>query len=257
MRYLTLCSGIEAPTLAWKPLGWQAVAFAEVDPFCNAVLAHHYPETPNYGDITKITEKQIKELGPIDLVCGGTPCQGFSVAGLRRGLGDERSNLAIRFCELVAIARPAWLLWENVPGCLSTNGWRDFRRFIRAIADIGYSLAWTVLDAQYFGLAQRRKRVFLIGHLGTDWRYSAAVLFDRESLSGHPAPSRKAGQDIAGSLASCTSDGGGLGTDFDCDGGTVACPLMAKDWHGVHSDMGTFVTHALRADGFDASEDGT
>ena len=233
MRYITLCSGIEAPTVAWRPLGWKAVAFAEVEPFCNAVLAHHYPETENLGDITKITKRQIKALGPIDLVCGGTPCQGFSVAGARGGLDDPRSQLALRFCDLVGYARPTWVLWENVPGCLSTNGGRDFGAFLGGLAGCGYSLAWRILDAQYFGLAQRRKRVFLVGHLGTDWRYPAAVLFERQSMSGDTSPIRSEEQGPTG---------------------TIDCGANRRRGAGVSPAM---ITHALRSDGFDASEDGT
>jgi DNA (cytosine-5)-methyltransferase 1 len=227
MRYLTLCSGIEAPSVAWKPIGWEVVAFAEVDKFCNAVLAYHYPEVPNLGDITKITKEQIAALGSIDLVCAGTPCQGFSVAGTRGGLDDPRSQLAIRFIKLVALIGPRWVVWENVPGVLSSDEGRDFAAFIRGMADIRYFGAWRVLDAQYCGVPQRRRRVFAVFYPG-DWRPATAVLFNAESMSGHPAPSREERQDIAPTISSRTKGGGGLGTDCDCDGGLIANSIRHK-----------------------------
>jgi len=234
MRYATLCSGIEAPSVAWKPLGWKAAWFSETEPFCCSVLAHHYHEVPNLGDCTKITEEEIKRLGPVDLICGGTPCQGFSVAGQRKGLGDPRSRLAIRFCELVAIARPLWVVWENVPGVLSSAGYRDFSAFLAELEKCGYDLAWRVLDAQYFGVPQRRRRVFVVGYFG-DWRRAAAVLFEWASMCGNPPPSQETGEEIAPTISSRTKGGGGLGTDFDCDGGLVANCLQERYRKGPDS----------------------
>jgi DNA (cytosine-5)-methyltransferase 1 len=265
MRYLSVCSGIEAATAAWKPLGWKAVGFAEIEPFPSAVLKHHYPDVKNHGDFTKI---EAGDVGPIDLLVGGTPCQSFSIAGLRGGLDDERGNLALEFLKLAQRLRPRWILWENVPGILSSlshsapdpcpppppvdmgcdgaemdtedeydsEELHGFNSFLAGLSEIGYGFAYRILDAQYDGLAQRRERVFVVGYLG-DWRRAAAVLSERESLSWNPPPCRTSRKDITGTLGSRTTAGGGLGTDFDLDGGLIA--------------------HALRTEGFDAFEDGT
>lgn len=221
MRYLSVCSGIEAATCAWHPLGWQAAGFAEIDKFPSAVLAHHYPHVRNHGDFTGI---EASDVGSIDLLVGGTPCQSFSVAGLRGGLADDRGNLALEFLRLAYRARPKWLVWENVPGVLSSNGGRDFGSILGGLGELGYGWAYRVLDAQYFGVPQRRRRAFVVGHLG-DWRRAAAVLFERHCLQGHPAPRRQTGEGIAPTIASRPTGGGGLGTDFDCDGGLIANPL--------------------------------
>ncbi|MEN9936012.1 MAG: hypothetical protein RLZZ387_2591 [Chloroflexota bacterium] len=196
MRYGSVCSGIEAATMAWHHMGWEPAFFSEIEAFPRAVLEHRYPEVPLHGDFTTIEQNQ---YGKIDLLVGGTPCQSFSVAGLRGGLDDERGNLALEFCRLAQRERPRWIVWENVPGVLSSNGGRDFGSILGALEDLGYGLAYRVLDAQYFGVAQRRRRVFVVGYLG-DWRRAAAVLFERHSLSGHPAPRREKGQGVARSL---------------------------------------------------------
>jgi len=196
MRYGSVCSGIEAATMAWHHMGWEPAFFSEIDAFPMAVLQHHYPDIPCHGDFTTIKDD---EYGPIDLLVGGTPCQSFSVAGLRGGMDDERGNLALEFIRLAQRKRPQWVVWENVPGVLSSNGGRDFGSFLGALAEIGYGFAYRVLDAQYFGVAQRRRRVFVVGYLG-DWRRAAAVLFERESLSGNPAPSREEGEKVAPTL---------------------------------------------------------
>jgi DNA (cytosine-5)-methyltransferase 1 len=221
--YGSVCSGIEAASVAWKPLGWRPAWFAEIDPFPSAVLAHRFPGVPNRGDFT-----QIEESEPLHILVGGTPCQSFSVAGLRGGMADDRGNLALEFLRLAGRLRPRWLVWENVPGVLSSGGGRDFGSFLGGLAELGYGWSYRVLDAQYvrvdgFGRAvpQRRRRVFVVGHPG-DWRYPAAVLFDRESLSGNPPPIHKSREGVAPTLAARTNGGGGLGTDFDCDGGLVA-----------------------------------
>ena len=197
MRYGSVCSGVEAATVAWHGLGWEPAFFSEIEAFPRAVLEHHYPDVPLHGDFTTIEEQQ---YGSIDLLVGGTPCQSFSIAGLRKGLDDDRGNLALEFIRLAQRERPQWLVWENVPGVLSSNGGRDFGSFLGALAELGYGFAYRVLDAQFFGVAQRRRRVFVVGYLG-DWRPPAAVLFERESLSGNPAPSREARKEAAGSPA--------------------------------------------------------
>ena len=191
MKYLSVCSGIEAATVAWHPLGWQPVGFSEIEKFPSQVLAHHYPDVPNFGDMTKFKEWNLESN--IDVFVGGTPCQSFSVAGLRKGLDDPRGNLMLTYLAIANQYRPKWLVWENVPGVLSSNGGLDFASLLRGMGECGYGFAYRILDAQYFGVAQRRRRVFVVGCLG-DWRSAAAVLFERHSLSGHSAPSREKGK---------------------------------------------------------------
>ena len=188
MRYLSVCSGIEAATVAWHPLGWKAAAYSEIEKFPSQVLAHHYPNVPNVGDMTKF--KEWTNVSNVDVLVGGTPCQSFSVAGLRKGLDDPRGNLMLTYLAIATKFRPKWLVWENVPGVLSSNGGLDFASLLRGMGECGYGFAYRILDAQYFGVAQRRRRVFVVGCLG-DWRSAAAVLFERHGLCGYPAPSRE------------------------------------------------------------------
>ncbi len=189
MRYLSVCSGIEAASVAWHQLGWHPAAFSEIEAFPRAVLQHHYPHTPLHGDFTTI---QAEQYGAVDLLVGGTPCQSFSVAGLRLGLDDPRGNLALGFVQLAQRTQPRWILWENVPGALSSHGGRDFGAILGAMAELGYGFAYRVLDARYFGVPQKRRRVFLVGHRG-DWRPSAAVLFEQPGAGGDspPAPAQE------------------------------------------------------------------
>ena len=269
MRYLSVCSGIEAVTVAWQPLGWQPVMFAEIDPFCCWLLRSRYgasrplhmpspqlapthkeakrraaairnvialPATgdiPNFGDFTQIGAS---DVGAIDLLAGGTPCQSFSIAGKRAGLDDARGNLTIEFARLADRLRPLWMVWENVPGVLSIDDGRTFGAFLGMLVQCGYGVSYRVLNAEHFGVPQRRRRVFVVGCAG-DWRAAAAVLLDQSCLSGHPPPCRETRQDVAPTLSARAHGGGGPGTDFDLDGGLIA--------------------HALCADAFDASEDGS
>lgn len=256
-RFLSVCSGIEAASVAWSPLGWHAAALAEIAPFPRAVLSHHYPEVPLLGDFTSITREAVDDLGPVSVLCGGTPCQSFSVAGLRKGMDDPRGNLALAFLRLADLTRPGWVVWENVPGVLSSNGGRDFGAFLGALGQLGYGWAYRVLDAQYFGVPQRRRRVFVVGCAG-GWATAAAVLFERHSLSGHPAPSRAAGKRIAASPADCTGSGSifrqtGAGWWTEGLAGLRASP------GGIPENVivPPAVAHTLRGEGFDASEDGT
>lgn len=177
MIYGSVCSGIEAATVAWHPLGWEPAFFSEIDAFPRAVLSHHYPEVPLHGDFTTI---QAGDYRPIDLLVGGTPCQSFSIAGLRKGLEDERGNLALEFLRLADRLCPNWIVWENVPGVLSSNGGRDFGSIVGGLEEIGYGWAYRCLDARFFGVPQRRNRVLLVGYLG-DFRRAATVLFEPES----------------------------------------------------------------------------
>ena len=311
MRYLSVCSGIEAASSAWQPLGWTAAGYSEIEPFPRAVLQQrfgavpvdwdhrHTPQSnilPLFGDFTKIEEHHV---GPVDLLVGGTPCQSFSVAGKRLGLDDPRGNLTLEFLALARRVRPRWILWENVPGVLSDDGGKTMGTFLGLVGELGFTGCYRVLDAQFvrvdgFGRAvpQRRRRVFFVGHSGNDAR-AFPVLFERESLRGHPAPRREAGQSPAPTLAARTRGGGGLGTDFDCDGGLIAtadssgvsaavvskwakgsggpagdecqnlvahgiAPPITSNPYGDHESRdGLLVAHSLRADRFDASEGGT
>lgn len=207
IRYLSVCSGIEAASVAWDHLGWTPLAFSEVDRFASQVLAHRYPEVPNLGDMNNYKEWNI-DRGTVNLLVGGTPCQSFSVAGLRKGLEDPRGNLALTFVGMVDHYRPEWVVWENVPGVLSSNGGRDFGSFIGAMASIGYGFAWRVLDAQYYGVPQRRRRVFVVAHSSGDSRRAAKILFEPESLRGDTKASRKKGQAATtGSSSSVDANG--------------------------------------------------
>jgi DNA (cytosine-5)-methyltransferase 1 len=196
LTYGSVCSGVEAATVAWHQLGWKPEWFSEIETFPSAVLQHHYPNVPNRGDMTNFKEWPDE---PIDVLVGGTPCQSFSVAGLRKGLDDPRGNLMLTYLAIAARYRPRWLVWENVPGVLSSNKGRDFGTFLGALGECGYGFAYRVLDAQYFGVAQRRRRVFVIGYLG-NWQHAAAVLFERESLSGYPSPRREPREEVAACL---------------------------------------------------------
>lgn len=206
MKYGSVCSGIEAATAAWHDIGFEPVWFSEIEKFPCAVLQHHYPKVPNLGDMTKIHERKEFNESAIDLLVGGTPCQSFSVAGLRKGLADPRGNLALVFLSLIDRARPKWVLWENVPGVLSSNEGKDFGAFLGGLGELGYGWAYRVLDAQYFGVPQRRRRVFVVGHLG-NWQPAAAVLFERQSMSGNPPPSREKGKGIASGAEDSTGAG--------------------------------------------------
>jgi len=199
--YGSVCSGVEAATVAWHSLGWKPAWFCEFDKFPSAVLSHHYPDVPNLNDMTKIEERKEYNDQTINLLVGGTPCQSFSVAGLRKGLDDDRGNLALKFCEILRDKQPRWFVWENVPGVLSSNEGRDFAAILSGFSECGYGFAYRVLDAQYFGVPQRRRRVFVVGCLG-NWKAAAAVLFEQESLHGNYPPSRKAGKNTAGFTSS-------------------------------------------------------
>jgi DNA (cytosine-5)-methyltransferase 1 len=271
MIFGSVCSGIEAASVAWHWLGWRAAFVSEIEAFPRAVLKHHYPDVPLHGDFTTIRED---EYAAIDVLVGGTPCQSFSVAGLRGGLADDRGNLALEFLRLAQRTRPRWVVWENVPGVLSSAGGRDFGAILGGLGELGYGWAYRVLDAQYVrvdgfrrAVPQRRRRVFVIGCTG-GWQRAAAVLFERASLGGHPPPRREAGQGAAASLAA--SSGGCSGKDA-IDGrvipstGDVSHCLNAGGMGRIDYETetvlahasGMTIAHALRADGFDASEDGT
>lgn len=243
MIYGSICSGIESASLALEPLGWQPRFFSEIESSPCAVLRERWPGVPLHGDFRTIKKDSYEK---IDALIGGTPCQDFSLAGLRKGLAGDRGNLSIEFLLLAKRLRPAWLVWENVPGILSIDEGKAFGIFLGKMAELGYGFAYRVLDAQYFGVAQRRRRVFVVGYFG-DWRPPAAVLFERESLCGDLAPIRSAREGAAcdvrsgaaGTLGAHKTGGWGV-TDIDVAGAYIP-----------------EITHSLRGEGFDASEDGS
>jgi len=198
MNYLSVCSGIEAATVAWHHMGWKPVGFSEIEKFPSQVLAHHYPQTTNFGDMTKYKEWNINDS--VGLLVGGTPCQSFSVAGLRKGLEDPRGNLALTYVGILDKFRPKWCVWENVPGVLSSGKGRDFGAFLGALGELGYGFSYRVLDAQNFGVAQRRRRVFVVGCLGS-WESAAKVLFESESLRGNIEKGKRKKQNTAKNVA--------------------------------------------------------
>lgn len=228
--YVSVFSGIEAATVAWAPLGWEPVCFAEIDEFPSALLAERYPDVPNVGDVTKINWKKYR--GKVDLVVGGSPCQSFSVAGKREGLQGE-SGLMFEYIRAVREIRPRWFLWENVPGALSSEGGEAFRQLLSEMDKLGYGLAWRVLDAQFFGVAQRRRRVFLVGHLGAC--PPVEVLIEPESMRGDYPSSREKREALAAATGRCASSAGfkfsqgaGAGSiGFELE----QSPTCTADWH--------------------------
>lgn len=206
MKYISICSGIEAATVAFKPFGWEPLAFSEIEPFPCELLQYYYPDVPNLGDMMTADFKQFKDQ--VDMVCGGTPCQAFSHAGNRKSLEDERGNLTLKFTEICDEIEPTYILWENVPGVLSTKD-NAFGCFLGKLVgesmplisprgkwtNAGYvsgpkrTLAWRTLDAQYFGVPQRRKRVFLIASSGG--KDPREILFEPKCLQWDTTKSRE------------------------------------------------------------------
>ena len=267
MKFLSICSGIEAASVAWGPLGWEAVAFSEIEPFPCAVLAHHYPHVPNLGDMTKFDTWPEEIFLEADLIVGGPPCQAFSVAGNREGLADDRGNLTLVYVQLINHAdlirkkhgkEPVIAFYENVPGLFSdkTNAygcllgalagedgallapggkWTD----AGCVSGPQRTMAWRLLDAQFFGLAQRRRRVFLVAS-ARDGFNPAEILFEREGVRRDSAPSRETGQEVAGTIAAGAGDGGqptgGVGVAFTVIGnveGGAATTLSSREYKGL------------------------
>ena len=255
MRFLSLFSGIEAASAAWAPLGWTCVAVSEIDKFANEVLRCRHPNVRNLGDVTKITETDIASLGDIDVVIFGSPCQDLSIAGKRKGLDGARSGLFFDAMRILAWSRfwcgTRFAVWENVPGAFSSNKGCDFAAVVDALSGLdgtpvppkGWGtegcavgpeamVEWAVLDAQYFGVAQRRRRVFAVADFG-NWAGREPILLEPQGLRGDSAPSRKAGKE-APAKSICSSDGG----------------IDREDRH-------TLIAHSLRGEGLGGSEDGT
>ena len=255
MKYLSVCSGIEAASKAWEPIGWEPVAFSEIEPFPSAVLKHHWPKVPNLGDMSKYEQWNIQS-GSVDLLVGGTPCQSFSVAGLRQGLKDPRGNLMLTYLAIAERLKPRWLVWENVPGVLSSNGGKDFGSFLGALGELGYEWAYRVLDAQWFGVAQRRRRVFVVAHLGKG-NLAAEVLFKSESVRRDTPPSREArqrtsanveaGVGVSPTITQCKGSRGGCSDEalmeIKAVHDALAETLMASDYKGPgHNRDHNFIT---------------
>jgi DNA (cytosine-5)-methyltransferase 1 len=333
VRFGSVCSGIEAASVAWGPLGWKAAWFSEIEPFPCAVLAHHYPAVPNLGDMTALPDRiRAREVEAPDVLCGGTPCQAFSVSGNRKSLGDARGNLSLIFCEIANAIddvraergdQPAIVFWENVPGVLSTKD-NAFGCFLGELAGESCELqppggkwknagvvlgpkrtvAWIVKDAQYFGVAQRRRRVFVVASsmVGLD---PTAILFEFDRLRRDFAPRREPSQNpseaavrsvalrgreggatagLGDDLAGCLRASGGGGDkphvlspicfsskDYGADAMVDCSPTLRAGGHSdSHANAGIppavayavqcvtgDITHTLKAEGFDASEDGT
>jgi len=225
LNYISVCSGIEAASVAWHDLGWKPLSFSEIEPFPCSVLKHRFPDVPNYGDMTRFEEWKYDET--VNLLVGGTPCQSFSIAGLRGGLDDQRGNLALTYCRILHKFRPRWFVWENVPGVLSSNGGRDFGSILGAMAELGYGISYRILDAQFLGVPQRRRRVFVVGHLG-NWRRAAEVLFQRGCLSGNTSKSGKKKQSVAALTAT------GVGTCGADDNQCQAGHIIPYQCHGTN-----------------------
>lgn len=254
MRYLSLFSGIEAASVACNGMGWEAMAFAEIDPFPSSVLAKRFHGVPNLGDVTEVNWRSfVKKCGRPDLVVGGSPCQSFSVAGTRTGL-EGASGLMWEYVRAVREVRPEWVLWENVPGALSSSNGEDFRCLLEALDALGYGLAWRVLDAQFFGVAQRRERVFLVGRLGS--RPPVEVLFEPKSVLWDSKSSRekrkelaaKAGRDTACAGVDANSSGTTEGMNIQLvPTNPVVCMTDTKANASYGGEVcGTLTSHAMK-----------
>jgi DNA (cytosine-5)-methyltransferase 1 len=252
MRFGSVCSGIEAASAGWGSLGWKAAWFSEIEPFPCAVLAHHYPDVPNLGDMTRIHDNETFRNEEIDLLVGGTPCQSFSLNGFRKGLRDKRGRLALTFCEIAREKRPRWVVWENVDAVLSSDKGRAFGSILGALADCGYGLAYRVLDAQFFGLPQRRRRVFVVGHLGDTGTNSAEeVLFEREGGFWDAAEGGALVRDEA-SLAVEASGGPAVYLHIEPSTDGSRCLLASGTGRNINAE--TYVIYNLPERGaFDAS----
>ena len=278
----SLFSGIGGFDLAAERVGMRSAFLCEIDPSCQRLLGERFPDRPVYADVRSLHGYK---LPAVDVLVGGFPCQDLSVAGKRAGLAGERSGLFHEFARLAAEIRPRWICIENVPGLLSSNGGRDMGTVLWVLGKLGYGWAYRCLDAQYFGLAQRRQRVFIVGCLGDSAR-AASVLFERESCAGDTPPSREAGQGVAYAVKTGSTHAGSpergdrtlvMGTMVSNGdqhrgfrGGDQAVAAVHSFTNrgiangasaerlraGSHGAL-PMVAHSLSAEGADASEDGT
>jgi DNA (cytosine-5)-methyltransferase 1 len=262
LTFGSLFAGIRGIDEGLRRCGLAQLYAAELDPKCNRVGQKHFPGERTYEDVATVCGPGLRP----DVLTAGWPCQGNSVAGRRSGMADERSGLWHEVARILAEQRPQWFLGENVPGILSVNNGRDWLTVLRDLASLGYGFAYRILDSQWFGVPQRRRRVFLVGHLG-DWRRAAEVLFERESLPWDPAPSRETGasvaQTISPSVTGRSDSSGGNNGGLSAFGGNntsgeidVATAVNASPTASGRMDFEseTFVT--LTGEGHDASEDG-
>jgi len=245
MKAATMFSGIGAPEMAMPEWDWRWCA--EIEKFPSTVLAQRFPDSANLGDVNaKDFCERADAVGRPECIVFGSPCQSYSIAGKRLGLDDPRGNLALVALGIIGRIRPRWFVFENVPGLLSSANGSDFGIFLRTVEECGYSLSWSVLDAQYAGVAQRRQRVFAVGYLG-DWRGPAAVLLEPQGLRGHTAPRREAGQEVAGIFTS-RARSGGWGQDVDLAASgymRVANTLRARPNASHLEDSDTYIPHTV------------
>lgn len=244
MKFGSLFSGIGGFDLGFEQAGMECVWQCEIDNAARSVLAKHWPGVPCIEDVRNVTRNNVPA---VDLVCGGFPCQDLSVAGKRAGLAGDRSGLWFEFHRILTELRPQWVVIENVPGLLSSNRGADFAIILRGLVECGYGVTWRVLDAQYFGVAQRRRRVFIVGSLG-DGR-SAQVLFEREGLFGHPPARRAQGESLTPSVANGINSSGLRGRQPGSAASFVSAPLVF-DWQSggdVRHNISSLHTSALQA----------
>ncbi len=220
MKYGSLFTGIGGFDLGFDRAGMECTWQCEIDKYARAVLSKHWPNVERLEDVQQIGKEN---LGPVDLICGGFPCQDLSVAGKRAGLAGSKSGLWFEFARILGELKPAWVVIENVPGLLSSNKGKDFAVILRGLVKLGYGVCWRVLNSQHFGVPQRRNRVFIVGHLG-DGR-AAEVLFESPCVCGDSAPSRKEGEEIAGTFGGSSQSGGFRTTDLDNSGAFIVGPL--------------------------------
>jgi DNA (cytosine-5)-methyltransferase 1 len=255
VRHGDAFAGIGGFGLAARRLGWETVWAAEIEPSARSVYAARLGRAGLRFD-RDIRES--RELPAIDVLTGGFPCQDLSVAGKRAGLAGSRSGLFFELARILDESRPTWFVFENVPGLLSSNSGRDMGVVLSTLAELGYGVAWRILNAQFFGVAQRRRRVFIVGHSSGDERRAAAVLFERAGLRGDSSEIGEEGRDVAYCVTRRTREGGDPTSDQYVTVGTLQKPNggWRVDAEGAR-DGQLVVTHSLRAEGFDASEDGT
>jgi site-specific DNA-cytosine methylase len=245
VRHASFFSGVGGLDLGFERAGIKTVSVSEIDPYANAVLAERFPDAPN---LESITEVEANDIPDADIWSGGFPCQDLSVAGKRAGFGGKRSSLAFTFLDLVEQRRPRWLVLENVPGLFSSNRGADFGRLLSEVDQLGYGVAWRTLDARYFGVAQRRRRVFLVASLGTD--RAGEVLFECEGCERHPSPRKSQGQETPAIAPDGSGIAGALTRRFSKGvNSTIDEPLIVANT--ITASLGHHGRSSPRGDGSD------